>query len=431
MGAWADTTIDAAAVASLDDEVLDWRHKGLPPLRDGVRLGDLGAAGWHALDGDLPMPAMLLHRGRLERNVAEMAAFCREHGVLLAPHAKTSMAPQVIARQVAAGCWALTAATPAQLRVHRHFGVQRILYANQLLEPVVLEWLAAELAADPGFELLCLVDSVAGVQRMDGVLRATALPRPLRVLLEVGHAGGRAGCRSVEDALAVGAAVRDATHLELAGVETFEGLIRQPSLDATLAAIDALLATCDAVLAALRDAGLLGAPALLTAGGSAWFDRVLAAVRGRDDVVAVLRSGCYVTQDGGFYDEMSPLAGRADGPRRLENALEAWGLVQSRPEPGLAIASFGKRDVPMDLALPRAVKRHRAGRGVTALPEPAEVVALSDQHAHVRVPPGLDLRVGDLLGAVISHPCTAFDKWRLLPEVDDDYRVLGGVLTFF
>ena len=50
-----------------------------------------------------------------------------------------------------------------------------------------------------------------------------------------------------------------------------------------------------------------------------------------------------------------------------------------------------------------------------------------------RVPmPGLyPLAVGDVVLLGISHPCTTFDKWRVLFTVDDRYRVLGAVRTFF
>ena len=32
--------------------------------------------------------------------------------------------------------------------------------------------------------------------------------------------------------------------------------------------------------------------------------------------------------------------------------MELWGSVLSRPEPGLALLGFGKRDVPFDIDLP-------------------------------------------------------------------------------
>jgi D-serine dehydratase len=413
---WDHTTMDLGAVAALGDELLDWRYKGLPPDRPPVRLGELGAQGWDALGGDLPLPAMLLSEPALQANVDAMAAYCREHGALLAPHGKTTMAPQVFARQIEAGAWAMTAATPAQLRVYRRFGVQRVLYANQLLEPATLRWLAAETRRDPAFELICLVDSLEAVRALRGLR--------VGVLVEMGHADGRTGCRTVERAVEV-ARGAVAAGLELLGVECFEGTIHRDSLDATLAAIDELLARCDAALAEVR--GLIDGEVIVSAGGSAYFDRVLAAFGGRDDVACVLRSGCYVTQDGGFYEEHSPLAGRAPGERRLRNALEIWGRVQSRPQPDFAVVSFGKRDVPFDLGLPVGRRVHR---GDAVAEFSAEVVALSDQHAHVRLDPADELAVGDLLGAEISHPCGAFERWKLVFLVSEERRVVGGVLTF-
>ena len=44
---------------------------------------------------------------------------------------------------------------------------------------------------------------------------------------------------------------------------------------------------------------------------------------------------------------------------------------------------------------------------------------------------GLASLGGALVGARIVHPCTAFDKWRLVPLVDDDYTVVDAIRTFF
>ncbi len=108
-----------------------------------------------------------------------------------------------------------------------------------------------------------------------------------------------------------------------------------------------------------------------------------------------------------------------------------WGVVLSLPEPGLALIGFGKRDVPHDLELPvpRFVKS--GAEKIRPVGEGASIFALNDQHAYLRVGPGEHLRVGDLVGCGISHPCTAFDKWRLIPVVDDAYRVIDAVLTYF
>ena len=91
---------------------------------------------------------------------------------------------------------------------------------------------------------------------------------------------------------------------------------------------------------------------------------------------------------------------------------------------------MGKRDVAYDLELPipLVVKDHDGFRDVR---DAFRAFDLNDQHVYVHVPPDDPVAVGDLLGCGISHPCTAFDKWRLIPVVDDDYRVIDAIQTFF
>jgi D-serine dehydratase len=117
----------------------------------------------------------------------------------------------------------------------------------------------------------------------------------------------------------------------------------------------------------------------------------------------------------------------------LRPALEVWAQVQSRPEPGLALLTMGKRDASFDLDLPSVQWHFRHGRDALPQQAPADwkVSAMNDQHAYLRVPAEADVRVGDLIGSGISHPCTTFDKWRALFTVDDSYRVTGAILTFF
>jgi len=61
----------------------------------------------------------------------------------------------------------------------------------------------------------------------------------------------------------------------------------------------------------------------------------------------------------------------------------------------------------------------------------SHVSALDDQHAYVRLPPSAGLAPGDLVCLGVSHPCTTFDKWRVIPVVDDGYHVIDAVHTFF
>src|SRR5207302_2743038 len=137
------------------------------------------------------LPVMVLKDSALQHNIELMARYCREHDFLLAPHGKTSMSPQLLKRQLDGGAWAVTAATMSQVRVWREFGVGRVILANELVEPASVRWIASELHRDPEFDFYCLVDSVAQVRLIESALEATALDRPLQVLLEVGFTGGR------------------------------------------------------------------------------------------------------------------------------------------------------------------------------------------------------------------------------------------------
>jgi D-serine deaminase-like pyridoxal phosphate-dependent protein len=58
---------------------------------------------------------------------------------------------------------------------------------------------------------------------------------------------------------------------------------------------------------------------------------------------------------------------------------------------------------------------------------------MDDHHGYVTydVAEGPALEPGDLVGFGISHPCTAFDKWQVLPVVDADHRVVDVVRTHF
>jgi D-serine dehydratase len=107
--------------------------------------------------------------------------------------------------------------------------------------------------------------------------------------------------------------------------------------------------------------------------------------------------------------------------------------VLSRPEPGLAFLDFGKRDAAHDIDLPKPILWARPGLHARPQVTPPgwRIDTLYDQHARLVIAPETDLAVGDLVGCGISHPCTTFDKWQLLWVVDDDYRVLEGIRTFF
>ena len=433
------TSTSKARSLNLDrvlDEPVDWRYKSFP-AGPPITIRAVHERGWNALGGEFMLPVMVLKDSALRHNIDLMASFCERNGVSLAPHAKTAMAPQLVQRQLDAGAWAVTAATMSQIRVWRAFGMDRVILANELVEPASVRWVVEEMRDDPGFKFCCLVDSLAGVRLLDSAVGAAGPKQKLEVLLELGLAGGRTGSRTPEQAHEVAGAVAASRHLVLAGVEAFEGVIHVGGLPETMAAVDQFLTQMHALVLDLDGAGFFaGLPeVVVTAGGSAFLDRVVADLsdpwRLSRPVRLVLRSGCYITHDAVHYHQLGPFGTRIPDTDQLHEALEVWGAVLSRPEPGCALLGFGKRDVSYDLELPvpRFVKS--PARAPRSLRAEASITALNDQHAYMKLDEAEDLRVGDMVGCGISHPCTAFDKWRLIPLVDDRYRVIDAILTYF
>lgn len=394
----------------------DGFDKGLWLTGDAVPEADVASGELSLFDGPFTYPVMVARQSALDANIATMAAYTRRHGMAFAPHGKTSMAPKLFAAQLAAGAWGITVATPNQALAARNFGVPRLLLANEVLDPRALRWIAAQVR--DGAELPFYVDSPEGVAAAARAVEGVPGGR-LDVLVELGRPGGRTGCRSAAEAVALARTAAEAG-LGLAGVAGYEGGL--PDADAVTAWLRDLVAVGDAV------AEIAPGKPIVSAGGSAWFDAVAAVLGGLPDRTVILRSGAYVSHDDGYYRRVTPFVRHPD-EGALDGALEVWAQVLSAPEPGLAILGAGRRDVPFDLDLPLPCGIR--GADGTVRPSGAmAVVKLDDQHAYAETR-GTDVRPGDLVRLGISHPCTAFDKWRVIPVVDDAYRVTDVLRTYF
>jgi len=151
----------------------------------------------------------------------------------------------------------------------------------------------------------------------------------------------------------------------------------------------------------------------------------------------VLRPGCYITHDIGAYRKAqsrilaaNPIAQKMHSD--LEPALQVWAYVQSIPEADRAIVAMGKRDAAFDSGLPTPALHFRPGEPTPRrAPEHWLLTKMMDQHAYMQIAAEDNLRVGDMIGFDISHPCLTFDKWHVLPMLDAKFQVVDVVQTFF
>jgi len=374
-------------------------------------------------------PLLVLDGPAMAHNLQVMDEWATSRGLELMPHGKTTMAPVLWRRQLEAGATGITVATGWQAEVALRAGIPTVQIANMCLDPALLRRLGAWLAEHPEQELVCWADSLRAVELMEAALPAQAQAR-LGVLVELGAAGGRTGARTEAEALAIAERIAASAVLALRGVGGYEGALGHDRSDAALEAVRTYCARLAALGQEVRD--LAEGTAWITAGGSAYPDLVAAGITGIPGTRAILRSGAYIVHDSGFYRGISPL----DRDRGLEEAqallpaMRGHARVLSQPEPGLALLDAGKRDLPFDegLPVPLAVAEHL---GAPERPLTAEVTALNDQHAFLRWDGPAPVRIGDVVTLGLSHPCTAFDKWRLIPVVDADGTVTEAVETVF
>ncbi len=413
---------------------LSMTDKAIPPWADGLTVDEFLAR--RPRLSSLATPLLVLDDHAIADNLAEFAAFCGEHGLDLAPHGKTTMSPTLWRRQIAAGAHGITVANYPQLRVAVAAGIRRVHVANALADPGGVAWLGAALDADPGLDVQVWADSTATVALLSDALAGTR--RPLTVLVEVGALGARTGARTVDGAVHVGEAIAASPGLRLGGVAGYEGAVAHDVTPASLARVDAYLEAMAQVHRGLAGAYPDDGVAVLSAGGSAYFDRV-AAVLGplRDRGTWVeLRSGVYLIHDDGFYASVAP-ADRGIAAPRLRSAMRVWARVLSRPEPTLALLDVGRRDVSFDDGLPVPQVAAPSLGGPQRPLVGAVATAINDQHLFVDLAVDDPLAVGDVVGLVASHPCTVLDKWRTVPVVrasggdSDDPVVVDLLATYF
>lgn len=399
---------------TVPDPVLGPWAKAFPPRSWGTPVS--AVHGLRSRLSEYLTPVLAVDTEALGENERTMTAWSREHGVLLAPHGKTSMAPALWQRQLADGAWGITLATPWQVEVGVAAGLTRIMLANDLADVAAASRISAHVAR--GVRIVSWVDSLEAVR----IIAAHTGPVPIEILVDLGTEGGRTGARGVDDAERIARAVAAEPGLRFAGVAGYEAPIGTTAEDQ--GAVDAFLA--DLAELHRRTAGLVDGRPIVTAGGSEWPDRVVAILGDIADADVIVRAGASQLHDDGRYRASTPFGRRTPG--RLRSAMHVYSRVLSRPEPGLAILDAGRRDVSYDGPLPEP--QLIVGRGAFT----GRVTAVNDQHAFLRFD-GDGPRVGDVVRLGVSHPCTVLDKWRVVPLIDDpdapDPLVIGAFATLF
>ena len=394
-------------------------NKGFPLNSYGKTVDHFLSTKPNILTSGFQFPIMVLKDKALKHNIDRMARFCKSVGAELAPHVKTTMSPQIAQMQVDAGAFALTIANFWQAEIFRNFGFKKLIIANEVLDPTAIAAIA-DLNSKKSAEIIFYVDSIAGLEI---IKKYTPKDGIQNLFIEIGTDNGRGGIRDLDLVTKIAKNILEDSRLKLRGVTGFEGAV--PNAARTSAGEDSVTKFCQKIVAAANNAYQYKSENefIISAGGSAYFEIVASELNKFDKPkILLLRSGGYVTHDSRYYEEIYPFR---DSDDLLIPAIEVWAQVISAPEKEFGVLNLGKRDVGCDLHNPIPVAKYSGKLSKFS----GEIEKLNDQHGFMRSKE--EFAVSELIGLGISHPCTTFDKWRLIPLVNDNYDVVDCIHTFF
>ena len=325
---------------------------------------------------DIDTPALVVDLDAMERNLARLAAFTRERGLRLRPHAKMHKSAELARLQVAAGAVGVCVQKTAEAEAMADGGVDDILITNEVVAPRKLARVAAlaQRLAARGGRLGLAVDSAEGV----AALATTALS-PIDVYIEIDVGQGRCGVAPGEPALALARQVAAHPLLRLAGLQAYHGRAQHQRTQAERTASIAAAAQATARTRDLIEGAGFG-PLCITGAGTGTFG--LEAASG---VWHELQAGSYLFMDADY-------AANEDAPA-FEHALFVKAQVISRQD-DRAVCDAGHKSHAIDSGLPQV-----------AWPEGLAYANGGDEHGILRAArPGARLpAIGETVWLIPGH----------------------------
>jgi D-serine deaminase-like pyridoxal phosphate-dependent protein len=312
-------------------------------MKGAARVGVTGAP---AAPGDaadaIDTPSLVIDGDAMRRNLARMAAYARERGVRLRPHAKMHKSAAIANLQLAAGAVGVCVQKVSEAEALADGGVNDIFISNEVIAPAKLARVAA---LAQRVKLAIAVDSSLGVERLAQALKASGRVDGfgVDVFVEIDVGQGRCGVAPT----AAGALAHQvvAHGLRFAGLQAYHGRAQHLRAAAEReAAIHHAVTLARAAQASVTAAGI--ACPLVTGAGTGTF--VFEAASG---VYGELQAGSYLFMDRDYADNQP-----APHAPAFEHALFVKSRVMSRGA-SHAVVDAGHKAHAIDSGLPRVWRR--------------------------------------------------------------------------
>lgn len=329
---------------------------------------------------NIATPALVIDLPTVERNIARMAAYVKQHNLGLRPHTKTHKSVLMSRKQLQAGSIGLTVAKVGEADVMTQAG-RDILLAYPALDPARTGRIA-ELAKENTIRVA--VDSIFAAERIGEAAAKAGVT--VGILVDIDTGFHRTGVQSPQEALEIAQAVSKTRGLRLDGLFTFPGHVSGTTENRQKG-----LAVVQGILAATHDLWKQhGLEAKIISGGST----PTAMLSHEVPAYTEIRPGTYI------YSDRNCIEGYCS--EQADCAAVIVATVVSNAVPGKCVIDAGNKTLTSDLCL--GVKER--GHGLIVEYPQAKISRLSEEHGEVDLSQ-CDKRpkLGERVQVIMNHIC--------------------------
>jgi len=358
------------------------------------------------LISELETPAVVVDLDVMDQNLSRIAAYGRQHQILLRPHTKTHKIPELAKRQIASGAIGITVSKLGEAEVMLDAGITDMLIAYPIVGVSKTTRLAkiAEQA-----KIMVALDSDEAARGIS----AAAMRQGSRigVLVEMDVGFGRCGLGNEKDLLALAQTITTLPALEFKGLMFFPGhfSVGPEERSVLRTKVNEFL---DRSLETFYRASL---PLAIVSGGSTPTAYESDLFHGVNEV----RPGMYI-----FNDRNTVAISAAS---LSDCALSVLVTVVSTAVPGHAIVDGGSKTFSSD----RFQGEGGNGFGLVKEDHSAVIERLSEEHGHLNIERSeRRYRVGEQLSIIPNHVCTTINLHDEIygvrgDQVETSWRVAG------
>jgi len=357
-------------------------------LRDQIRRAYGSAIGRHRRE--LVTPALILDLDVANRNIATMAAKVAALKTGLRPHTKVQKSPELAQLQLKAGAIGVCCATVWEAIVMRSAGITNVLVANITAGREKLAAIAHEAR---GGGLIMTLDDPRNATDLNDALHSAGSSTDVLIDVDVGM--GRGGVRSIPAAVSLAQHIAKLPHLQLRGLQGYEGhCMLEPDRAIRIAKASEAMTHLEAAVAAVEQAGFQCA--IVSAAGTGTYD-----ITGARPRITEVQAGSYVFMDN-FHGNLVP---------GFSPALTVLGTVVIEHRPTLVFDS-GRKSIGIDFVPPTLV----------AYPQ-YQARYFAEEHALFDVDERCPLGLGDTAEFIPGYAPTTVNLHDAYHVVENDHVV--------